>query len=99
LVNPSKNEIFAAKHVPGIRERTSTGWTQGVLEQARFQDGIYEGGWLPIENKELALSNAKRETARSKKQNLGTAVYTKVGRDLFRDSKGSGSSPRNGAAD
>jgi hypothetical protein len=60
LVNPSKNEIFAAKHVPSIRERTSTGWTHGVLEQAGFQDGIYEGEWPPIENRELAHSNAKK---------------------------------------
>jgi hypothetical protein len=94
-----QNEIFAAKHVPGIRERTSSGWTHDVSEQAGFQAGIYEGGWLPIENRELAHSNAKRGTARSKKQNLDTAVYTKLRRDLFRDSKGRGSWRRQGGAD
>jgi hypothetical protein len=39
-----------------------------------------------IENRELVLSNGKRGTSRSKKQNLESGVDTKLGRHLFQDS-------------
>jgi len=55
--------------------------------QAGFQAGVCEGESLPTENKELALSNGKREMSHSKKQNLDNGVYTKDGRYLFHDLK------------
>ena len=42
----------------------------------------------PTENRGLALSNTKGGTSRSKKLDQDAGVYTKVGRYLFRDSKG-----------
>jgi hypothetical protein len=94
-----QNEIFAAKHVPCVRRRTSAGWTHGLLVQAGFQSGAPESHSPRTENRELALSNGKGGTSRFKKLNLYTGVYTKVGRYLFHDSKGILRVPSDEAAD
>jgi hypothetical protein len=43
---------------------------------------------LAIEHRELAISRGKQRRSHSKKQNLKTGVYTKLGKYLFRGSNG-----------